>query len=154
VLAACYRIYFQTWSVIFVIGLQIDSRLFIITNKGLTQSVNEPITFLTVFNITEICSANLTVNGSVDWLTDWLINPIKLFSRAYNVNISDDLYVNGLEFAFFVIRFYFAFNVFYCTPLLSIFCRVRYANLVDWLTDRYISSVFIVKQKITKPQQY
>jgi len=66
VLAACYRIYFQTWSVIFVIGLQIDSRLFIITNKGLTQSVNEPITFLTVFNITEICSANLTVNGSVD----------------------------------------------------------------------------------------
>jgi len=40
------------------------------TNKGLTQSVNEPITFLIVLDIFEFCSANLKVNGSVDLLTD------------------------------------------------------------------------------------
>jgi len=118
--AAC--IYFQTWSVIFVIRPTNDSRHFIITNKGLTQSVNELLTFLIVFYIFEFCSANLTVNGSVDWLID----PLKLFSRAYDVDISDDL-LNGLGFTFSVIRFYFAFHVFYCTYASYIFTLLNTA---------------------------
>jgi len=95
--------------------------------------------------------------------TDWLINQLglKLFSRAYDVDISDDYVKRSIGFVFFVIRFYFAFTVF-IVPLLSYFYTVehccpyfgggRFANLVDWLIDRYISSVFVVKP--TKQQQY
>jgi len=51
---------------LFVIRPTNYSRHLIITNKGLLQSVNELITFLIVFDMFEFCSANLTVNGSVD----------------------------------------------------------------------------------------
>ena len=60
-LAACHSINFQAWSVMLVITD--DSRHFIITNNGLIHAFSVSIWF-------EFCSANVTVNWSID-LIDW-----------------------------------------------------------------------------------
>jgi len=52
VIAACYSIHFQVSH--FCHKPTNDSRRFIITNKGLTQSVKEPFTFFIFFDLNSV----------------------------------------------------------------------------------------------------